>query len=279
MSEDDNYKKPNTEMPSTTSRVQFYKGGSLAKVERRYKKQSSQTSIGGQRGVIHTFSRASRLRLLRQVAKIRRDAAALFITLTYPDEFPNAPARWKRDLKTFAERLKRYKRDASFIWRLELQTRKSGKNSGKLAPHYHLIMYGMLEKDSFDIDEFRLWLSASWYATVASKDEKHLRAGTNCTEMRSWRGAMNYAAKYLGKIDDNIEIKGVGRYWGVYFRNNLPEAEKVELDLTDKEAMQVIRMFRKFSGIKSRSYSSLTTFLDAEQWYEGIARLYDKTMS
>ena len=79
----------------------------------------------------------------------------------------------------------------------------------------------------------------------------------------------------MGKPDEEA-LGGVGRHWGVYLRKNLPEAEVVELELTDKEAVQVIRMFRKFSGVKSRAYQSLTTFLDAEQWYAGIAKLYDK---
>lgn len=162
----------------------------------------------------------------------------------------------------------------SFIWRLELQQRKTGENMGKIAPHYHVFLYGISFNDEFDLNEFRQWLSLSWFQIVDSKDEKHLRAGTNCTFMRSWKGSMAYAAKYMTKFNE-IDDVDIGRHWGVYFRKNLPEAQVVELDITDEQATRIIRMYRKFANIKARSYKSLFVFLDASQWLDGISKLYD----
>lgn len=260
---------------SKSASVEFYEGGSLATVQREKSLLLGQGGPGGIRGEITTFSTASRRRLLRLIASIRRDSSALFITLTYPDLFPHSPERWKRDLKVFATRLKRYNEKSAFVWRLELKSRKSGENEGKVAPHYHLLLYGLMEQDGFNIDEFRVWLSQAWFEVVGSNDERHLRAGTSCTVMESWRGSMAYASKYLGKKEGEFlkgVASGVGRHWGAYFRKDLPLAEKVVLKLTDKQAVKVIRLFRKFSGVRSRSYRSLTVFLDGSQWRENIEK-------
>lgn len=258
------------------AKVEFYTGGSLGKVQRAHRFSGRTTElVGGRRGTVQTFSKASRRRLLRQVAKVRRDVPTLFITLTYPDIFPTDPTKWKRDLKTFAERLKRYCPEASLIWRLELQVRKSGVNEGKIAPHYHLLVYGLIDSKAFEIDKFRFWLSESWFQVVGSHNEKHLLAGTNCTVMRSWQGSMAYAAKYLTKIEEN-SYENIGRHWGVYFRGDLPEAESVALEITDEQAVKIIRWFRKFSGVSNRSYESLTIFLNASHWLESIERMIDE---
>ena len=64
---------------------------------------------GGKRGRVKGFSRASRRRLLDVLNQIKRPAvqSALFVTLTYPGEWPKAWERWKRDIDTFGKRLRR----------------------------------------------------------------------------------------------------------------------------------------------------------------------------
>src|SRR5208337_1169128 len=61
----------------------------------------------GLRGEIQGFSSASRRRLLTTVLSVRNDASLpLFVTLTYPNEFPD-PKTSKRHLATFLKRLDR----------------------------------------------------------------------------------------------------------------------------------------------------------------------------
>jgi hypothetical protein len=63
---------------------------------------------GGNRDRVRGFSRASRRNLLRHLASINRGAfrafkgRIIFVTLTYPDEYPKHPELCKRHLKPFA---------------------------------------------------------------------------------------------------------------------------------------------------------------------------------
>jgi hypothetical protein len=106
-------------------------------------KESGKSTTSTQRGEITEFSAASRRRMLELMAKIDQAAVPLFVTLTYPNDFPLYRADYKRHLETFCDRLQRRWPKAAIIWKLEFQVRKSGLNKGKLAPHYHLFVYGV----------------------------------------------------------------------------------------------------------------------------------------
>jgi hypothetical protein len=62
---------------------------------------------GGIRGRVTGFSRASRRNLLRHFASVNRDAfrgsrgRMVFVTLTYPHEYPEDPELCKKHLKAF----------------------------------------------------------------------------------------------------------------------------------------------------------------------------------
>jgi hypothetical protein len=63
--------------------------------------------------------------------------------LTYPDGFPGDPRRWKADLKAWFKRLHRRFPDAAGFWKLELEPRKRGIHAGEIAPHFHLLLWGL----------------------------------------------------------------------------------------------------------------------------------------
>ena len=88
------------------------------------------------RGKVVIFSKKSRARLLKMLGKLRRDEKPLFVTLTYPDQFPDDPLKIRRDLDCFGKRFRRKWPGGSFIWRLEYKTRKSGERQGEIAPHF-----------------------------------------------------------------------------------------------------------------------------------------------
>lgn len=171
---------------------------------------------GGIRGKVRGFSGASRKRLLDFLNSVDEKALAqaLFVTLTYPDQFSEEPERWKRDLDTFCKRLVRKFPLVSAVWRLETQERKSGENAGKVAPHFHLLVFGLkvLPKEL---------LSRWWYEIVGSGDPKHLVAGTQVMRVRSRRGILWYASKYIAKTEQAPELEA-GRVWGIEGRGNLP---------------------------------------------------------
>ena len=124
--------------------VTCYRGASLLQVRLRTDiKETGKATKSAKRGEIAEFSSASRRRMLELMAKIDRKAVPFFVTLTYPDSFPLYRSDYKRHLETFCNRLKRRWPDMAVLWKLEFQVRKSGRNKGKLAPHYHLFVYNV----------------------------------------------------------------------------------------------------------------------------------------
>lgn len=185
----------------------------------------SRNGGGGVRGHISGFSKASRRRLQRLLASVDQDRqrVPLFVTLTYPAEFPTDPAVCAAHLRAFRARMHRKYGKFAAVWRKEYQCRG--------APHYHLLLF--LDRPP---EELRADVSRFWYQVVGSGDERHLRAGTQVVEVKSWRGARGYAAKYMGKLETlqpGTEFPlfqgagSTGRLWGVWYRALLPITAEV----------------------------------------------------
>lgn len=165
---------------------------------------------GGMRGDVCGFSPASRKRLRDRLNQVPVDmmSAALFVTLTFPDEFPTIPTS-KRMLDKFLKRLRRAFPRCSGVWRMERVPRLSGSHVGELAPHYHLLLFAVPWMETE-------WLARAWYECVGSGDERHFRAGTGVQRVRSRRGVMYYASKYMSKLDGNADGAHTGRVWAVF---------------------------------------------------------------
>ena len=225
---------------------------------------------GGKRGAIAGFSDDARRRLLYMIAGVRRDAGLpLFITLTYPESFPD-PKTSKRHLDSFSKRCKRAFPGIGFIWKLEPQQRG--------APHYHLLTWGV------SIAVMMEFVPQAWFEIAGNGDYKHLmwhsgslgNGNVHCVQqVNSFKGVMAYASKYLGKT---FEVSGwqevwTGRFWGVVNRGNIPLGELIQEEVTQKKAQEFIRYQRRFSGFKKfRSNKSLTTFCDADQWIKKVLK-------
>jgi len=61
----------------------------------------------------------------------------------YPDSFPLYREDYKGHLEAFCDRMQRRWPGVAIIWKLEFKERQSGKNKGKIAPHYHLLVFGV----------------------------------------------------------------------------------------------------------------------------------------
>jgi len=210
------------------------------------------------RGAVTIFSKASRRRLLRLLAKLDQKDRPIFGTITYPDEFPEGiegQKKIKRDLDNLGKRFRRKFPNGVFIWKLEYVARKSGENAGKVAPHFHLLIWGASFAD------LKAWLSKAWYQVVGSEDEKHLRAGVRVEYLRSWRGVMYYASKYIAKIDEASVPEGAGRFWGVVGRDYLPLSGVVVIALTALQAIKATRLGAKYSTITGKNLQYGLTWL------------------
>ena len=165
---------------------------------------------GGKRGRIVEYSRSARKRLLNLLNTINRTAVRvmpLFITLTYPAVWVNNANAWKRHLDTFGKAVRKKYPTAAFIWKLEYQKRG--------APHFHLILFGV------PFIPWQ-WVAQQWWVAVGSGDITHLVAGTEVRRIKSWRGVMSYAAKYMTKAGLPASVPYSGRFWGVIGRSLLP---------------------------------------------------------
>jgi hypothetical protein len=236
--------------------VEFYKGGSLVVAKRA--KICTVNSGGGIRGYIQEFSRKARRRLMQKVSMTKRDLIPMFVTLTYPSEYPSDAREWKRHLDVFDKRLRRKFPKVGYFWKLEPQKRG--------APHYHLMVWGVEYLELF------MFVAGTWYEVVNSGDEKHLRAGTRVEMVRSWRGVMAYASKYLGKVQDlPAGWNYPGRFWGC--RGAIPWAELISKSVTDREAARFMRYMRRFMRAQARQYKTLSMFAASDFWYERFERL------
>lgn len=226
------------EFDKTQPFVEFAKGGNVSGVR---------IPSGPQKGVPHVdrqeikgFSFKSRTRLLRLVNSVDQTACKagdfVFITQTYPKEFPSARAS-KRDLDTFIKRFERKYDRPWLVWKLEPQRRG--------APHYHLLVWLPGVRD----DELVRFVATCWHDIAGRGDRNHLawhlgKLGNKpCVErVRDFAGVSRYAGKYLGKpTGGDEEWQHQGRYWGerrhekapiTWVRKNLPRREAVRVRRT-----------------------------------------------
>jgi hypothetical protein len=161
----------------------------------------------GMRERVRGFSRTSRRNLLRRLASINRDAfrafkgRIIFVTLTYPGEYPQNPARCKGHLKALHKRLQRMYGPFAAFWRLGIQRRG--------AWHFHLLLF--VGPSIGLIDELRRFISSSWYEVTGKVSEGHLHAGTRVVAVRRWREVTSYVERYMAKPEEFPEGLQTGR--------------------------------------------------------------------
>jgi len=236
-------------------------GGACTKLRRKYAQPRPHT-WQRPRGKVREFSRRSRTRLQQTLCAmpiVHVSRGILFITLTYPNDWPGQWATWKRQLDTWLKRLRRRLPAAAGVWKLEPQVRG--------APHFHLLLVGapFLAK---------AWLSETWYDVVGSHDPKHLAAGTNVQLANSHRGVLAYAAKYTAKHQELPASwrDGVGRWWGVFNRRGLA-IEWRRLPLWDTEYYALLRQLRQLVAARQRAAARAPPRAASAGWWAVVTDL------
>jgi len=282
--------------PYDEGRIEVWAGAGLIKAIRqgRNKIIPEGQSTQKKRGLIHGFSRSSRRRMMQFLAKVCLDGLLpLFGTTTYPDIFPDEAEKFKRDLQTLIERLKRRFPLIGLLWRLEFKVRKSGVNVGKVAPHFHWLLWNVPCKFDFKAetgkwakitkgrdgtwletvkfydgdkiatvvnpvsgqDRFTEWLSRNWYDVAGTGDLRHYNAGTNVKVLTSKREVFFYVSKYMGKTETDAGCKCPGRFWGVVNPKNIPMGKRKWIYCTGKQATQLMRFMRRYvRSVTQRKY-------------------------
>ena len=215
---------------------------------------------GGMRGIVAGMSRASRRRALQTLCRVRGDQNGLFLTLTYPDEFPTLWSAVKRDLDVFLKRLTRQFPSVGFFWRMEYQRRKSGRvNAGNLAPHFHLLLFGVDD----ELPAFRAWVAQAWFESNSATDARNKRAGTEVSHIRSRRHAMHYASKYVAKVDSEAlaeEVGQTGRMWG--YGGELDMTPDSTLVLNRGEYVALRRLVKRWLRAQRSRYANTVRKLE-----------------
>src|SRR5215212_5736712 len=200
---------------------------------------------GGIRDRVRGFSRASRRNLLRRLASINRSAfrtfkgRMIFVTLTYPHEYPEDPELCKRHLKALRKRLQREFEPFAAFWRLGIQKRG--------AWHFHLLLF--VGSSVGSIGELRRFISSSWYEVTGKVSEGHLRTGTRVEAVKKWREVTSYVERYMAKPEEFPEGLQTGRSWGIWNQELLPVRwETVQVSLRD--AFRIRRIYRKLARRK-----------------------------
>jgi hypothetical protein len=186
------------------------------------------------RGIVDSFSRASRLRLLKYIATIDWEsiASGVLITLTYPD------SRLGRDKDTRNKDRSRFLRDiekhlggkVSGIWRTEYEPRKSGANQGVIVPHLHFLLI----RESFVCHKVvrKIWRKILKVHGPLSTDVRAAKNG----ELASF-----YIAKYMSKVHSLLSLDNCaylnthGRHWGTIRKQFIPICPHEVLDGLDED--------------------------------------------
>jgi hypothetical protein len=216
----------------------------------------------GTRDRIRGFSRASRRNLLLRLASINRSAfkgRMIFVTLTYPHEYPDDPELCKRHLKALRKRFQREFEPFAAFWRLGI--RKRG------ALHFHLLLF--VGPSIGSVGELRRFISSCWHEVTGKVSEGHLRAGTRVEAVKKWKQATSYVERYMAKPEEFPEGLRTGRIWGIWNKELLPvHWETVEVSLRD--AFRIRRIYRKLARSKGNSsLRRITVFVR----HENVVRL------
>jgi len=216
------------------------------------------------RGRCGVFSNATRLRMLKAIARVdwRRVQGCLMVTLTYPDQYAERSFAdrtqdrylWHRYLE------KHLGRNAACLWRTEWQVRKSGSQVGRFMPHHHLLL---LNVGYIGHESVRHW----WRGILGC--EGYL--ATDVRQAKDGEHAARYAAKYMSKPDsgslDNAAYlnRVAGRSWG-WKRVHLVPFHPTEylVDVPPEVVDEAIRLAAEhWDGIDPNSPGSFSLLADA----------------
>jgi hypothetical protein len=170
---------------------------------------------GVKRGQIKTFSRGSRRRMIKQCSSFG-ERKPIFGTNGYDNPIPSIKEAKKHNDR-FLTKLHRDYPAHWVVWRMEFD------KNGRI--HFHYLVYSK---------EGKTFISHQWW----KRNWRHVTGRPSLRPevkgMRSHRGGIYYASKYLCKEDEEgfekykalFPLAKVGRFWGVTGRKNIPMETK-----------------------------------------------------
>jgi len=207
-------------------------------------------NLGSGKQKLRTFSDKSRKSMIMFLAKVE-ETPDFFVTLTYSDDVVEyAYCNMHAHLESFRKYLERAYPGIRAMWRIEFQSRKSGKFKGEIKPHFHLLVW-LSENIPVGIkelilkDDGAIW-RARWHSIIKSNNAEHLRYyGCQVLPIRNRRHAYSYCSKYLAKAD--FEPVDAGRRWGRIgtFEHHI----LLDTELTAQAYIELKRLMNKYVKI------------------------------
>lgn len=202
-----------------------------------------QIPTGRKRGRVRGYSPGARRRLRQEIHRLAarwEHLRPVFITLTLPGK-DWEQVDYQAVFKRWRERLRVFIPGVWGLWVIEYQQRG--------AVHYHLALdREEVQRVSGSLSAFQQWVSQSWYESVGSDQEEHLKAGTN---VRYFKDLPVYLAKEMSKslhqnTDNQAAQRHTGRFWGKIGKEAL-KAHQIEhqREMTEAE-------FRHFQQVRKR---------------------------
>lgn len=209
------------------------------------------------KGDIKTFSKSSRLRVMRKMNRVQAQLLGdpIFITCTHRhgtltnDEFQHA------FLKKFAPKLKEIIPKIAMMWRLE--PHRNGK------PHYHCLIWSFRDKLKLESEYYGRQIRQAWRDSIDQHDRAAQLYACKIEALGSYRKAMQYVSKYVAKEDDDISKKIEGRRWGC--STSLPTGAITEANLTRQQYEDLKEIVRILLRAKNKPQGLIDTILDSNK--------------
>lgn len=238
------------------------------------------------RGLITHVSSKSARRLQK---KMSRADLNLWIDLTFADDvlshlpFPDR-------LRISYECLNQFERFVGrlglhYVWKKEIELRKSGNFKGVRVPHYHVCLCGLTERQLKQWRQLSIKLLTKWVRITGTQDPNALvvalkiKNGTpqSYRLVENRKMAIRYVGKYFSKTaavqgrEPGSETESIGRAWGC--SRDLPLAPAQVIHLDPREACSIRRLVRhylkpkknkRFIGLLEQLRAGYSTFAFVE---------------
>jgi len=271
--------------------------------------QSGVTHTGGEeepgtRQAIGDFTWKSRREMRRWIARLRRDARPVFVTLTIPLVCEATPQQAKEWLRVMIQDMERCYDGLSVMWKMEPQQNGS--------PHFHLFAWGTdfipwqtvavrwseivlgenlpdeisapVYRGKAGARIFREWVAKLRDAgTISGNFYTMVQACGRVEAIRTRNGVSNYLTNYMSKDIEECDQQELwakpGRWWGIQGRDNLPVSKITRIHVSQKAASRFARVMRHWlrARMKGRKLKHVrrvfsdahVEFLRALLWAEG----------
>lgn len=212
------------------------------------------------RGNITCVSQKSSLRLKKLMA--RTLGLAVWIDLTFADDviadrpFADRLAFSYSCLNQFQRVLRA--RGLHYIWKKEIESRKSGEFVGARVPHYHVVLSNLSEYQRNNWSKLCIELLTLWVKITGTNHPRALEVALKIKggKPQSYRlivdtkTAIKYIGKYFSKTSpvqgraEGSDKESIGRVWG--HSKGLPVASPEIVYLRPEESVKLRRFVRKY---------------------------------